>query len=49
MVPNPNHPNDTFRVVSDLGREVGTKGQTRIRSVLSIDGRVINAFPVKGV
>ena len=49
VVPNPNHPNDTFRVVSDLGREVGTKGQTRIRSVLSIDGRVINAFPVKGV
>ena len=45
-MPNPSHPNDTFRVVSDLGREVGTKGQTRIRSVVSMDGRVINAFPV---
>ncbi|MGW5366553.1 golvesin C-terminal-like domain-containing protein [Actinopolymorpha pittospori] len=42
-------PNDlpgTFRVVADMGRTVGTKGQTSIRAIVTDDGRVINAFPV---
>ncbi|WP_375504208.1 polymorphic toxin-type HINT domain-containing protein [uncultured Jatrophihabitans sp.] len=42
----PNNLDDTFRVVSDMDRVVGTKGQTRIRAIVTDDGRVINAFPV---
>jgi hypothetical protein len=41
---NPQQPN-TFRVVVDLGRPVGTNGQTGIRAIVTDDGRVINAFP----
>jgi hypothetical protein len=42
---NPNLP-DTFRVVTDLGRSIGVKGQEIIRAVVGFDGKVINAFPV---
>ena len=43
----PNQLDGTFRVVADLGRVVGTRGQKRIRAIVTNDGRVINAFPVK--
>ena len=42
---NPQSPN-TFRVEGDLGREVGTKGQTKIRVILGEDGGIITAFPI---
>ncbi|MEZ0070628.1 hypothetical protein ABIA32_006681 [Streptacidiphilus sp. MAP12-20] len=37
----------TFKVETDLGRTVGTKGQTGIRAIVTNDGRVINSFPYK--
>ena len=46
FLPNDEIPN-TFKVVTDLGRPVGTKGQTSIRAIVGFDNRVINAFPVK--
>ena len=46
FVPNPNLPN-TFRVVTDVGYTVGTRGETALRVIVTNDGRVINAFPVK--
>ncbi|MBO0802100.1 MAG: hypothetical protein J2P25_03370 [Nocardiopsaceae bacterium] len=41
-----NNVEGTFKVETDLGRAVGTKGQTAIRAIVTYDGRVINAFPV---
>lgn len=41
----PNKVQGTFKVEVDMGRVVGTKGQTGIRAIVSNDGRVINAFP----
>lgn len=38
---------DGFRVVVDLGRPIGTRGEIAVRVIVSGDGRVINAFPVK--
>jgi hypothetical protein len=38
---------ETFRVVTDLDRVVGTKGETVVRVIVSEDGRIINAFPVR--
>jgi len=38
---------DSFRVVVDLGRTIGTRGETAIRIVLGTDGRIWTAFPVK--
>ena len=45
FLPNPNAPG-TFRVVTDLGRQVGVKGQTSLRTIVGQDGKVINSFPV---
>lgn len=42
----PNQIDGTFRVVTDIGRIVGVKGQTSVRVIVGLDGRVINAFPV---
>ncbi len=43
---NPQLPN-TFRVVTDLDRVVGTRGETSVRVIVSNGGRILNAFPVK--
>ena len=40
------HESTSFRVVTDLGRPIGTKGQTAVRVVIGEDGMVFNAFPV---
>lgn len=34
-----------YRVYTDLGRTVGTKGETGIRTIVSPDGRVITSYP----
>ncbi len=43
----PNKDNRAFRVVTDLGRKISTKGQTRIRVTVDHEGNIWNAFPVK--
>jgi hypothetical protein len=43
---NPNLEN-TFRIQTDLGRVIGTKGETSVRAIMGYDGAVINAFPIK--
>ena len=43
----PNKDHRAFRVVTDLGRKIGTKGQTRIRVTVDHEGNIWNAFPVK--
>ncbi|MDQ1294261.1 MAG: hypothetical protein QG608_2144 [Actinomycetota bacterium] len=41
----PNSLADTFKVEVNMGRAVGTRGETGIRAIVTNDGRVINAFP----
>ncbi|UAB73126.1 VCBS repeat-containing protein [Vibrio sp. SCSIO 43132] len=41
-----NNADDSFRVVADLGREIGSKGQTSVRVIIGNDGKIWNAFPV---
>lgn len=45
FMPNEQLPG-AFKSCGDLGREIGTRGQTRLRITVTDDGRVINAFPV---
>jgi hypothetical protein len=42
-------PNDagSFRVVTDLGRAIGTRGETGIRAVVDFEGHVVTWFPVR--
>jgi RHS repeat-associated protein len=43
---NPQLPG-SFRVVTDLGVPVGTKGQTVIRTIVTFGGDIITSFPVR--
>jgi hypothetical protein len=36
-----------FAVRTDLGTQVGTKGETAVRVVVSWDSRIVTAYPVK--
>jgi hypothetical protein len=47
FLPNPNGAPGSFLVRTDLGRVVGSAGQTAVRVVVSNDGRIITAFPVR--
>jgi hypothetical protein len=37
---------NSFCVVVDLGRVIGSKGQTSVRVIVGNDGKIWNAFPV---
>jgi hypothetical protein len=37
----------SFRVQADLGRVIGTKGETSIRVVLDFTGKIWTSFPVR--
>jgi hypothetical protein len=37
----------SFRVVTDLGHTIGTRGETKIRVIVDYEGNIWNAFPVK--
>jgi hypothetical protein len=45
----PNQLPGSFRVVTDLGYPVGSRGQTALRIIVGNDGTVWNAFPVKSL
>jgi hypothetical protein len=47
FLPNATGAADSFVVRADLGYVVGSNGQTALRIVVSNDGRIITAFPVK--
>ncbi|MBX4134248.1 hypothetical protein JMI89_11485 [Frischella sp. Ac48] len=42
----PNNVDGSFRVVVDMNKPIGTKGQTSIRIIIGNDGKIWNAFPV---
>jgi hypothetical protein len=47
FLPNATGSADSFIVRTELGRVIGTNGQTALRVVVSSIGRIITAFPVK--
>nr|WP_307850175.1 RHS repeat-associated core domain-containing protein [Saccharopolyspora sp. HNM0986] len=46
--PNQGDP-DSFQVFADLGRSIGTKGESTVKILVNSDGEVFNAFPVKNI
>jgi RHS repeat-associated protein len=36
-----------FRIVANLGRQVGSRGETGVRVILGFDGKIWTAFPVR--
>lgn len=37
----------SYQIVIDAGKEVGTKGETLIKIVISEDGGMLSAYPIK--
>ncbi len=38
---------DSWKLVADVGKSIGTKGQSKVRVVFTSKGKIITAFPVK--
>ena len=47
FLPNAGGAADSFIVRTNVGSVIGTKGQTFVKAVISNDGRIITAYPVK--
>jgi hypothetical protein len=47
FLPNAGGAADSFIVRTNAGSVIGTKGQTYVKAVISNDGRIITAYPVK--
>ncbi|MHB8289713.1 MAG: DUF6531 domain-containing protein [Acidimicrobiales bacterium] len=48
FLPNSGGAADSFIVKNDLGQVIGTQGQTWLKVIVSNDGQIITAYPVKG-
>lgn len=43
----PNNRPDSFRILVDMGRAIGTKGEQIIQIIVGADGKIWTAYPVK--
>jgi hypothetical protein len=43
----PNGVEGAYKITADLGRIVGTKGETSVRTIVGKDGKIWTAFPEK--
>ena len=47
FLPNAGAATDRFIVSTKVGTAIGTRGETYVKAVISKDGRIITAYPVK--
>lgn len=43
----PNNQEGSYKIITDLGRTIGTKGETKIQIILGGDGKIWTAYPIK--
>ncbi len=43
----PNNQPNSYRVITDLGKKIGTKGETKVQVIIGVDGKIWTAYPVK--
>ncbi|WP_394873304.1 hypothetical protein, partial [Clostridium butyricum] len=39
--------NESYEIIIDAGKEIGTRGETLVKIVLSEDGGMLSAYPIK--
>lgn len=39
--------NESYEIIIDTGKQIGTKGETLLKIVLSEDGGMLSAYPIK--
>jgi len=43
----PNNQEASYKIITDLGKTIGTKGETKIQVIIGADGKIWTAYPVK--
>jgi RHS repeat-associated protein len=43
----PNNKPNSYKVITDLGRTIGTKGETKLQVIVGADGKIWTAYPIK--
>lgn len=43
----PNNQPNSYKVITDLGRSIGTKGETKIQVIVGADGKIWTSYPIK--
>jgi hypothetical protein len=43
----PNNQPNSYKIVTDIGQIVGTKGETKIQVIVGSDGIIWTAYPIK--
>ncbi|WP_179289845.1 hypothetical protein [Shouchella clausii] len=39
--------NQSYEIIIDAGKQIGTRGEQRIKLILSDDGGMLSAYPIK--
>lgn len=43
----PNNQPNSYKVIMDLGKSIGTKGETKIQVIVGADGKIWTSYPIK--
>ncbi|WP_445671299.1 hypothetical protein [Paenibacillus sp. FSL R5-0475] len=43
----PNNQPNYYKVIMDLGKSIGTKGETKIQVIVGADGKIWTSYPIK--
>jgi len=43
----PNNQEVSYKIITDLGKTIGTKGETKVQVIIGVDGKIWTAYPVK--
>ena len=43
----PNNQENSYKIITDLGKTIGTRGETKIQVIIGADGKIWTAYPVK--
>ena len=43
----PNSQPNSYKIITDLGRTIGTKGETKIQVIVGVDGKIWTSYPIK--
>lgn len=43
----PNNQPNSYKIITDMGQSIGTKGETKIQVIIGADGKIWTAYPIK--
>ncbi|KJR44864.1 hypothetical protein UF75_4758 [Desulfosporosinus sp. I2] len=43
----PNNQDGSYKIITDLGETIGTRGETKIQTIVGGDGMIWTSYPIK--